>query len=246
MARANPIRFSTKYQDDETDLVYYGGRYLNTSTGRWLSKDPMDERAGSNLYAFVQNRPTDRFDILGFYDEGFDPLDGPNGAGARTSFHIKVNVTQVSVSGCCCKLVSATFQPIIKIDYNSDPNALIWKQTTLAQMRAHETVHADADVAITQAGMPYAICVLQRNCLKRWFGMSWTVSKCKSAQQDELQKAAGSLESYADGEIQKLAHSYIGAYPMNWNPAGIPAFQDDLARKLLVKFYPGPNCKKFW
>ena len=24
MAKANPFRFSTKYQDDETDLLYYG------------------------------------------------------------------------------------------------------------------------------------------------------------------------------------------------------------------------------
>jgi RHS repeat-associated protein len=27
MARANSFRFSTKYQDDETDLLYYGYRY---------------------------------------------------------------------------------------------------------------------------------------------------------------------------------------------------------------------------
>ena len=35
MAKANPFRFSTKYQDDETDLLYYGYRYYNASTGRW-------------------------------------------------------------------------------------------------------------------------------------------------------------------------------------------------------------------
>ncbi len=29
MAKANLIRFSTKYQDDETDLVYYGYRFYN-------------------------------------------------------------------------------------------------------------------------------------------------------------------------------------------------------------------------
>ena len=33
MAKVNPFRFSTKYQDDETDLVYYGDRYYNASTG---------------------------------------------------------------------------------------------------------------------------------------------------------------------------------------------------------------------
>ena len=36
MAKANPFRFSTKYQDDETDLLYYGYRYYNPSTGRWI------------------------------------------------------------------------------------------------------------------------------------------------------------------------------------------------------------------
>jgi hypothetical protein len=27
IAKLNPFRFSTKYEDDETDLVYYGSRY---------------------------------------------------------------------------------------------------------------------------------------------------------------------------------------------------------------------------
>jgi RHS repeat-associated protein len=36
--KANPFRFSSKYQDDETDLLYYGYRYYNASTGRWLRK----------------------------------------------------------------------------------------------------------------------------------------------------------------------------------------------------------------
>ena len=42
MAKADPPRFSTKYQDDETDLVYYGYRYYNASTGRWVSRDPLE------------------------------------------------------------------------------------------------------------------------------------------------------------------------------------------------------------
>lgn len=43
MAKANPFRFSTKYQDDETDMLYYGYRYYSASTGRWLSRDPLRE-----------------------------------------------------------------------------------------------------------------------------------------------------------------------------------------------------------
>jgi RHS repeat-associated protein len=43
MAKVNPFRFSTKYQDDETDLLYYGYRYYNAGTGRWPSRDPIGE-----------------------------------------------------------------------------------------------------------------------------------------------------------------------------------------------------------
>ncbi len=65
MARANPFRFSTKYQDDETDLVYYGYRYYNASTGRWLSRDPIAELGDGNLYEFCRNNPADSYDELG-------------------------------------------------------------------------------------------------------------------------------------------------------------------------------------
>jgi len=68
MAKANPFRFSTKYQDDETDLLYYGYRYYNAGTGRWVSRDPIGERGGLNLYAFVQNSPATTFDALGLFD----------------------------------------------------------------------------------------------------------------------------------------------------------------------------------
>src|SRR5579871_1236752 len=62
MAKVNPFRFSTKYQDDETDLLYYGKRYLRTSTGSWLSRDPMGERGGLNVYCFARNDGINFFD----------------------------------------------------------------------------------------------------------------------------------------------------------------------------------------
>ena len=65
MAKNNPFRFSTKDQDDETDLLYYGYRYYNSSTGRWLNRDPMEERGGRNLLAFISNDPVDAIDRLG-------------------------------------------------------------------------------------------------------------------------------------------------------------------------------------
>lgn len=65
LAKANPFRFSTKYQDNESDIVYYGYRYYNSSSGRWLSRDPAQERGGKNLYGFTGNNPIERIDRNG-------------------------------------------------------------------------------------------------------------------------------------------------------------------------------------
>ena len=53
----NRFRFSTKPQDAETGLYYYGFRYYDPETGRWLSRDRVEEKGGANLYAFAFNHP---------------------------------------------------------------------------------------------------------------------------------------------------------------------------------------------
>jgi RHS repeat-associated protein len=85
MAKNNPFRSSTKYQDDETDLLYYGYRYYNASMGRWLSRDPLGELAffqqysrfhkaselpdeppvGFNSYVFIDDNPVNYTDMDG-------------------------------------------------------------------------------------------------------------------------------------------------------------------------------------
>ena len=77
MAKLNPIRFSTKYQDDETGLLYYGYRYYNPSTGRWPNRDPLleltfhvlnrvdlDEDTDFNIYELLGNDPLSKIDML--------------------------------------------------------------------------------------------------------------------------------------------------------------------------------------
>ncbi|MDD4406301.1 MAG: RHS repeat-associated core domain-containing protein [Parabacteroides sp.] len=59
----------TKYTDNETDLVYYGYRYYSPTLGRWLSRDPIEEKGGLNLYAFVNNDPVNKWDKLGLWKE---------------------------------------------------------------------------------------------------------------------------------------------------------------------------------
>ena len=50
MAKANPIRFSTKFQDDESDMLYYGYRYYKASTGAWPNEDPLEELGFKLVY----------------------------------------------------------------------------------------------------------------------------------------------------------------------------------------------------
>lgn len=88
-AKFNPFRFSTKYQDNESDLIYYGYRYYSVGMGKWMSADPLYEsgsdarRSGSgprstvllgdeafgadffNLYLFVRNAPSLNVDPIG-------------------------------------------------------------------------------------------------------------------------------------------------------------------------------------
>ena len=61
-ANKNRFRFSTKFDDPETRLLYYGMRYYNPTTGRWISRDPIGEAGGINLYGFVGNDPVSRVD----------------------------------------------------------------------------------------------------------------------------------------------------------------------------------------
>ncbi len=42
-ADSNVFRFSTKYFDVETGLLYYGYRYYSSELGRWLNRDPIIE-----------------------------------------------------------------------------------------------------------------------------------------------------------------------------------------------------------
>ena len=58
-------RFSAKYFDAETGLYYYGYRFYHPVLMRWLTRDPIEERGGRNLYAFCDNGMPRKFDALG-------------------------------------------------------------------------------------------------------------------------------------------------------------------------------------
>jgi hypothetical protein len=46
-------------------FVATASAFYNAEVGRWLSRDPIGERGGENLFAFVHNHPPISFDALG-------------------------------------------------------------------------------------------------------------------------------------------------------------------------------------
>ena len=63
-----PFRFSTKQFDAEvTELYYFGYRYYSPGLGRWMSRDPIGEQGGMNLFAYVSNAPALAYDAVGLF-----------------------------------------------------------------------------------------------------------------------------------------------------------------------------------
>ena len=64
-AFSSRYQFSTKEYDTCTGLNYYGYRFYSPALGRWINRDPIGERGGVNLFAFVLNSPVGQVDYLG-------------------------------------------------------------------------------------------------------------------------------------------------------------------------------------
>jgi len=86
LAAANVYRFSSKECITSWGLYYYGYRFYDPSTQRWINRDPIGEFTDANLYRFVANTPASRLDLLGlqgmaiklpdFPEEGLIPGNG--------------------------------------------------------------------------------------------------------------------------------------------------------------------------
>lgn len=78
--------FDSYRYDGETGLYQVRYRYLHPLLVRWLNRDPIQERGGLNLYAYVHNNPINYFDPFGldeFSDVGLS--DGILNAAANRS-----------------------------------------------------------------------------------------------------------------------------------------------------------------
>ena len=75
---SQPFQWSSEHYDSELDLVYYNFRHYSPSLGRFLSRDPIAEQGGRNLYAFVKNAPTKTIDLYGQAEPSLGRHVGPD------------------------------------------------------------------------------------------------------------------------------------------------------------------------
>ncbi len=61
----SPFGFSTKYEDKESGLLYYGYRYYDPVSGGWINRDPAGEAGGVNLYGMISGGIINALDYLG-------------------------------------------------------------------------------------------------------------------------------------------------------------------------------------
>ena len=99
-------RFSTKLFDPDTGLCYYGYRWYSPPLGRWLSRDPIEEEGGENLYAFCGNNAVLSYDAFGLdITLTTGNRNAPRWKFANRGFHqeICVDTWFLDTESCCWK-----------------------------------------------------------------------------------------------------------------------------------------------
>jgi RHS repeat-associated protein len=189
-ASANPWRFSTKYTDQESGWLYYGYRYYAPKLGRWVSRDPGEERRGLNLLAFTGNDTVRRWDVLGreivinVHPEvlGFNKGAPPNAAvfeGGRTEADWNFTA-EIHESAGCCWLEGEMMLGVSYWYYNS--SYLSRKLGRQAPMIWHEEQHVSNwrlawDRATSAIGrLPHAKMFSERGCCEAMLGLTGWIS----------------------------------------------------------------------
>jgi RHS repeat-associated protein len=80
--------FHAEFLDSDSGLYNYGYRFYHPNLGRWISKDPIEEEGGINLYGMLNNSPQNNIDLLGNEakcPQGWKEVHRPSGENDVTS-----------------------------------------------------------------------------------------------------------------------------------------------------------------
>jgi RHS repeat-associated protein len=158
MAKVNPFRFSTKYQDDETDLVYYGYRYYNPSTGRWLSRDPLGEPGfRGHKFANVSKEDVDKLSLLDSEDDIQELLsDGGLQQSVSQTLYVMCGndpIQNVDINGLICDVVANRTKALMSSGINAGHEWIVYGGNSVGFWPNRGYVVLRPDPA-AQAGVP--------------------------------------------------------------------------------------------
>lgn len=251
VAGANKFKFSTKYQDDGTGLLYYGYRYYAPGVGRWVSRDPVPS---SHQYEFSNNEPCEKYDPLGLSVAFFTPAavavlpnTPPLDPGAQGQFTPE-HPEWVSIPHKCFKISSYWV-----LQLHGTPRGTIRLRGTLAAAQVpgsgvgstpesgyehitllqHEWAHANIHMYLwNTAVLP----------MSAWFESQHYCSK------SDCERAHQALDDYLDavhwtGALEgEHFHDRVGqprsSYYNNWNNWRTAAMNSYAARLATVHFAP--------
>jgi RHS repeat-associated protein len=219
IANSNPFGFSTKYQDDESGLYAYALRYLNTPTGGWLSRDPVGEGGGRNLYCFVGNCPVVLFDpdgrmSLRIFEWQLPriPTNGPyTNADGLTWFNIfdpRATVYSSTEAPCCSKIFLPGHADIYSwwvVNSPVDQQGLTAQGHELVHVALHKQTYDDFNAdAADYVGPCFSKC--KANCYKdvingpmkaAWLAFNNVINlqfDCSAGQQDRCDQLSGAQQ----------------------------------------------------
>jgi RHS repeat-associated protein len=208
---------------------YYGYRYYSPSLGRWLSRDPIGEIRGMNLFRFVRNSPLIFIDKLGLYEVSGNvrQVYGQLGSGTyvgrwQSSFEFTSELDETGVNDktdCDCKpsltrwtgtahvILHVEMTGVIDVPVWTDAPtigaiAAIWR-TISAQILAHEEGHRDISLT-TQANydgkdIPFAVDICEEG-YEAYVKGQW----------DSIHKAQGEAMWAEENAAQEAYHGRVG------------------------------------
>ena len=103
-------------------VAFYGYRYYDPVTGRWPSRDPIEEAGGYNLYVFVNNDGLNSVDVLGEYNLQPDGLSEKEVKRVKDSLiRIEKKITELEkkIDALCDCLCEEVLNPTV--DWSSHP-----------------------------------------------------------------------------------------------------------------------------